>query len=52
MDHVGMLSLEAFITEGNNPLCGNTIPEFAELQRDDNSTEKMIVHWTLQKLCK
>ena len=40
MDHVGMLLQESFITEGNNPLYGNTIPEFAELQGDDDSGEE------------
>ena len=29
-DHVGMLLQESFITEGNNPLHGNTMPEFVE----------------------
>ena len=28
-DHVGMLLPESFLTEGNNPLDGNTMPEFA-----------------------
>ena len=28
-NHVGMLSQESFVTEGNNPLHGNNIPEFA-----------------------
>ena len=32
LDPVGMLSLEAFVTEDTNTVYGNTMPEFAELE--------------------
>ena len=31
---------EAFITEGNNPLYADTMPEFVELEGDDDSNEE------------
>ena len=49
-DHVGMLLQQSFITEGNNPLYGSTMPEFVELQGDDDSNEEDDLLWTLQKL--
>ena len=35
-----MFLQESFITEGNNPMYGNTMPEFVELQGDDDSNEE------------
>ena len=39
-EHVGMLLQESFIAEGNIPWYGNTMPEFVELQGDDDSNEE------------